>query len=222
MSKPWDVMKGETAKAYHAFVMYRSLGPTRTLRAAREKFEEEFGSVNVNSVENWSSNFNWPERALEWDSYEVEASVKAAIDNKKKVLAAVAREEERRIRRTANFIERAFDRASEMLEYPIKQMITEEVIPGEDGKTTIVKQTYEPVRWQLRDAAMMVQVAQKMQAELIQEAKDSTIDTSQETLEKAGKKLEEFRRQAEKEVGDLQLMVPGSYSNPVEVTPPEQ
>lgn len=60
--EPWERQKGETAKAYAAFCAYRDLGPDRSIRKAGEKLGK-----NQTTLEQWSAQNKWRERAGKWD-----------------------------------------------------------------------------------------------------------------------------------------------------------
>lgn len=58
MSAPWKQRKGETPKAYTAFMAYVALGPKRSLR----KLSEAEG-YNLRQLERWSSQHDWQTRS---------------------------------------------------------------------------------------------------------------------------------------------------------------
>jgi hypothetical protein len=88
--KPWEQCDGESAPAFHAFTIYRDLGPRRSLvkvqevldeeRAARKRRHnggEEQAPIKPQSspkkrqpsgdLKLWSRGHDWVVRALEWD-----------------------------------------------------------------------------------------------------------------------------------------------------------
>jgi hypothetical protein len=74
--EPWDRRDDETSRAYHAFCLYRDMGPQgRSLRAVTEELYgdegENMGSVSSH-VERWSSRFDWVARSTAWDDYMAE------------------------------------------------------------------------------------------------------------------------------------------------------
>jgi hypothetical protein len=64
MSDAWERAKGESAKAYAAFCVYRDLGSERSLRKMAN--EGECGA-NVGQLERWSSRWKWVNRAAAYD-----------------------------------------------------------------------------------------------------------------------------------------------------------
>lgn len=63
-SVPGGRIKGETAKAFHAFTLYREMGPSRTA----ERVAKELGVTRQN-VARWQAANDWIERAAEWDDF---------------------------------------------------------------------------------------------------------------------------------------------------------
>lgn len=61
--QPWDCQPGETAKAYQAFVIYRDLGPDRTVQRTANELAKNYTTVNA-----WSRKWEWAARAAAWDS----------------------------------------------------------------------------------------------------------------------------------------------------------
>lgn len=61
---PGGRVEGETAKAFHAFTMYREQGPARSLSAVAREL-----NVSKANVARWSAENAWVERAQEWDDY---------------------------------------------------------------------------------------------------------------------------------------------------------
>lgn len=62
---PWDRRPRETPRAYGAFITYRDLGPTRSLRrlAARDSAQ------NLRQLQTWSSAHDWVDRCGSWDEH---------------------------------------------------------------------------------------------------------------------------------------------------------
>lgn len=56
----WDRRITETARAHHAFRVFRDLGALRRLDALPDVF-------NANSVRHWSKQHDWADRAAAWD-----------------------------------------------------------------------------------------------------------------------------------------------------------
>src|SRR6266853_6663375 len=60
----WDRTNNESAKAFNAFIVYRGLGPERTIQKAAEKLQKS-GAV----LRRWAVRFNWRGRALNFDEH---------------------------------------------------------------------------------------------------------------------------------------------------------
>jgi hypothetical protein len=74
MLHPWDRQENEPKATYVRFLLYRDLGPTRTVEAAYEKFLGEkaagkSGETLSVSGQWWKdcSTYNWTDRAQAWD-----------------------------------------------------------------------------------------------------------------------------------------------------------
>ncbi|NIM04493.1 MAG: hypothetical protein GTN69_02420, partial [Armatimonadetes bacterium] len=85
---PWDRRKGEPASAYGKFLIYRNLGPKRSLARAAEQCDVSLGRLKQLSVE-WS----WLARALAWDHWHFQKQRQQEL--------ADYQESHRRIRREA-------------------------------------------------------------------------------------------------------------------------
>lgn len=76
--KPWERQKGESDKAYEAFVTYRDMGTNRSIRAVAQKL-----SKSRTQIGKWSSGWEWTERVRAYDNeLEKEARAKAVKDRK--------------------------------------------------------------------------------------------------------------------------------------------
>ena len=71
----WEQLTGETSKAFTAFCAFRDLGPERNIRNAVESALKS-GEKNVSVItkkynvwRNWSNQFHWRERAVDYDRY---------------------------------------------------------------------------------------------------------------------------------------------------------
>lgn len=69
--KSWDRQPGEPAAAYARFLIYRNLGPGRTLNAAYWVYTgAPEGTARRPAPGSWhrdSAMWNWPSRASDWD-----------------------------------------------------------------------------------------------------------------------------------------------------------
>ena len=60
--KPWERQKGESEKAFEAFVTYRDMGEKRTLTAVAEKLQKS-GTL----IRRWKSAWDWAEPGHNFD-----------------------------------------------------------------------------------------------------------------------------------------------------------
>ena len=72
--KPWDQLPEEPDRAYARFLVYRNLGPTRSVQKAYEQALEggidQNRQKSTNHSSTWTLNstaFRWKERATAWD-----------------------------------------------------------------------------------------------------------------------------------------------------------
>jgi hypothetical protein len=76
MPQPWDQQENEPKRSYVRFLLYRDLGPTRTVEAAYEKYFSEKkageGGEKLWVPGQWwrdSRAYGWSERAQAWDVF---------------------------------------------------------------------------------------------------------------------------------------------------------
>lgn len=165
----WYRQPGETARSYNAFKVYRGEQMAGELSAPGirnlRKLSERIG-ISYGVLMNWSSQFKWRARALDFDNF---------IDhNEKAELEHMAREVGRRFRRLriqeadalyelVGIIRakvREMDDAAKERLWRTKstddEVVSEET--SEDGmtKTTILRRVViEPAGWRVRDIALM-------------------------------------------------------------------
>lgn len=76
--KPWERQKGESEKAYEAFVTYRDLGEKRTFTAVAKKLQK-----SCTLIRRWKVAWEWQERVRAYDNeLEKEARSKAVKSRK--------------------------------------------------------------------------------------------------------------------------------------------
>jgi hypothetical protein len=63
---PWEKLSGESAKAFHAFTIYRDLGAARSLAKVGRALGET-GVAGPSMVEEWSVRWRWVERSDAFD-----------------------------------------------------------------------------------------------------------------------------------------------------------
>lgn len=72
MTDLWDQLPGESSKAYAAFVIYRDLGPRRSIEEASRLYHDRPNSSPrrrraSGQIRHWAERWNWPARAVAWD-----------------------------------------------------------------------------------------------------------------------------------------------------------
>lgn len=60
--EPWERQPGETEKAYEAFLLYKNLGPGRTISEVSRRL-----SKSRQLITRWSGRYNWRERGEAFD-----------------------------------------------------------------------------------------------------------------------------------------------------------
>ena len=60
--EPWERQPGETEKAYEAFLIYKNLGPGRTVTEVAKKL-----SKSRQLMARWCSHYGWTDRAAAYD-----------------------------------------------------------------------------------------------------------------------------------------------------------
>lgn len=61
---PWNRLKGESGKAYEAFMVYRDMGATRSARRTAAELQKA-GSL----IRRWRLQWRWDWRCAAWDDY---------------------------------------------------------------------------------------------------------------------------------------------------------
>jgi hypothetical protein len=64
---PWEKQRGESAKAFNAFRIYRDLGPGRAQVKVGRILGESGVPTALSQVERWSSRWRWVDRCDAWD-----------------------------------------------------------------------------------------------------------------------------------------------------------
>ena len=85
----WERRKGEGGVAHEAFLLYRDLGPGRSLAqvaAAR--------GCQVSLLKRWSAQYDWPARALAWEAAEAREAERAWRQQRRQSLERRAKDVE--------------------------------------------------------------------------------------------------------------------------------
>jgi len=89
-STPWSQRPGETNRAYSAFLIYRDLGPSRTItECARQRYP---GKCSRTKPHEWARVNAWHERVAAWDAHLQAAADKAETERFAQERIAAARE----------------------------------------------------------------------------------------------------------------------------------
>lgn len=144
MALEWERLPAETARAYAAFVVYRDLGPGRSLAVAYGAWRRANGVAGdaakaAGYWQEWSSTHGWVARAAAYDAH---------LDAEKRALRAQLmlqleqrrfeyelRNQERLEARVAK-IEALLDKADK---HPLTDVVQEKAEPGADGKIVAIK-----------------------------------------------------------------------------------
>ena len=89
--KPWQRRQDESAKAFHAFIIYRDMLPKeRSLEKVRERLGKGRGYYPL--LERWSSRHRWGERSLAHDDYLDEVRAESQVHAVKEMAERQAKE----------------------------------------------------------------------------------------------------------------------------------
>jgi hypothetical protein len=152
MARPWDRRKGESEEAYEAFIRYRDMAEGRSIDAVGKE-----GGKGRGILERWSARYHWVERARIWDNHLQSERDRAAA-------AAVRQWERRRLDQLETAwsdAQKLREKARQLLAAPIVEM-TRETDSSGNSTTTI-----RPIRFQIRDSASMIEVAQAIEAAVL-------------------------------------------------------
>lgn len=91
---PWDQLENEPDAAYTRFLVYRNLGPTRSIEKAYLAFTASNRVKSRRASGQWlndSSTYNWQERSSKWDASQLINAVPEAATTIFNLIAEVAR-----------------------------------------------------------------------------------------------------------------------------------
>lgn len=153
--------QGESRAAYHAFLHYRDLGPSRSIVAAyndhRTRCRGREGSVKRASGRwtAWSMDWRWTERAEAWDRH-LDLVRRAEIEAEERRIAALVAEKRKGLpEREIALAEALIRKAEEMLRFPLAQVTRQ----SEGGREVTI---IEPARWSFAALARIVDVADRL------------------------------------------------------------
>ncbi|WP_422928362.1 hypothetical protein [Singulisphaera sp. PoT] len=179
-------MPDESASAYRAFLVYRDLGPDRTVNLASRKLAEmpspegarkrrgkaaegpRKGAENPKpgasgQIRKWAKDYNWAERATAYDQHLARAKVRGEVKAIESYAAKRRREElEAEDVALAAAIQLKID-ALQILKSPLYTTTDVREELGPDGRVIAVHKTIEPAGWRRRDAAFMLKTARDLE-----------------------------------------------------------
>lgn len=195
--KEWERQKGERNLWFDRFTRFRLQGPGRSLLALYNEWRIQKGAKKSDSVAvSWRracEQWQWRKRAEAWDESERQKLEEEWADRRAEI-------------RTKEWdkAQELIARAETMLKHPIVERIAEHTT--EDGEKQII--VLKPVNWRAADIPRFLEAASKL-ARLA--AQMETIRATQEITGAGGgevviKVVEEWKRKAEKQLGDIQQM----------------
>lgn len=85
-NEPWNKMRGETARAYAAFLSYKALpARDRSLKKAVIAHYGGFSASKLRQYQTWSALHMWVDRASQWDQYIETQSTVAKLEQIKQM-----------------------------------------------------------------------------------------------------------------------------------------
>lgn len=106
----WERHNHETSRSFEAFIVYRDMGPRRSLRKVAAAMRK-----NVMRINEWSSKNGWVERTLAWDDYQDKIRREGQIE-------AIKTMNQRHIKLAQLLQSKAIDKLSKMGETDISNM----------------------------------------------------------------------------------------------------
>lgn len=104
---PWTKRDTETTKAHSAFIIYRDLGPQRSLQKAANDYYGKAGA-NVGQLERWSSQHAWVKRVAAYDEHQREEHERIVAEQ----FAEARRQQREQRQKTIQLMETMFQRVS--------------------------------------------------------------------------------------------------------------
>ncbi|WP_422931380.1 hypothetical protein [Singulisphaera sp. PoT] len=183
---PWEQLPGESGPAYRAFLVYRDLGPDRTVNLASRKLAEmpspegarkrrgkaaegpRKGAENPKpgasgQIRKWSKGYSWAERATAYDQHLARAKVRGET----KAVESYAAKRKRQALEgedvaIAAAVQLKIDALS-ILKTPLFTATDTITETDAEGRPVTIHRTIEPAGWRRRDAAFMLKVARDLE-----------------------------------------------------------
>lgn len=150
--KPFDEpLPKERSGAFAAFIHYRDMGPDRSIEAVSRKV-----SKNIQLIKNWSSAYDWVERALAWDAHLATISAKAQEDATRATAYKWAKRREEKKEIQYQRAQELFRRVDACLKFPLVTTTMR------DGKTVV-----NPAKWTMGDLPRMIDIAERLERDAL-------------------------------------------------------
>lgn len=136
--RAWEPEPGEQrrkGKPWHAFKLYRDLGPGRTHKAVAAMIYGPGVKHGLRTVEGWSSEFDWVERIKGMEARD-EMVVREAMERRAANRAEEYAERQERLRfKNLENAEKAADQEAQMLNAPLHEQVL--VKPADNGEMAV-------------------------------------------------------------------------------------
>lgn len=179
----FERMPGEPPVAWHAFTVYRDLGPTRTFEQTRKILGKSEGYLTT--VEQFSMKWQWARRCMKWDAL-LDAKTREAAFQRLPMWEARRQESLERNMEAAAVVR---SRLLEMTSYPLVRRHE-----SEDGREV----TIEPAKWNwtavIQGFKMVAEMEAATIAEGLLEADDEDFDPETATPEELKAFIGKHRR----------------------------
>lgn len=180
MPDPWERLEDEPKNAYDAFLVYRDLGPSRTIAAAYGAFVRMRKGRSGRPPKRpsgqwqaWSVKFDWGDRVEAWDDQiteKVVPTIEDVIASSPQATGIPVRVSEiiseylERMARLGDVADIALTKAEKLLGLPIMRMSDERLEQQASGQTLTIR-TFEPAndRYFQAAAALLRAVADVQQ-----------------------------------------------------------
>lgn len=174
----FERMPGEPPKAFSAFRMYRDMGSTRTLENVRISLGKP--PVYAAMLEQWSTKYEWVERAGLYDAY-LDAKEREAREAEFKRSGAFwEQQRQQALLENLKMSRKMRDAVNEMLDHPR----TKQVVKSFGGKDVTIIQ---PANWNMSSLASLAKTLAELEAatigEALQGAADDDFDPDNATIE---------------------------------------
>lgn len=182
----FERLPGEPPVAWHAFTVYRDMGPTRTFEQARKILGKTEGYLTT--IEQWSMKWKWAQRCMKWDAL-IDAKTREAAFDRMPLWEARRQESLERNMEAAATIR---GRLLEMTSHPLIRERTRDDDKG--GQIVII----EPAKWNwnavIAGFKMIAELEAATIAEGLLEADDEDFDIEAASAEELRAFLQRHRR----------------------------